>query len=118
MTTLERITRVITWLINNSITWALAISGLVLKVSWALRVWVFLLWLSIFMFTLMNIHKTNCKEKHLEYKDLKLAVPAWIDVTLDVLMGCLMAAFGHWFYAALVVVQMLLGNSIHKYEPS
>lgn len=97
------------WLVSNIVVWFLAIVGTVYGATWALRVFTFLIWFYMFVW---GVNWAGAEaftgEKYAKLRKL-LCSPTtqYLGVISDLGLACLVVAFGHWFIAIGVVLQMV-----------
>lgn len=106
MSTGRRIKVVCIWLLMNSLTCLMVALGAI-GFGWAWNIYTFLAWMGVIVFGLLAVTKA---EQPLLYKDptYERPVPALLDIILDSGVAVACAAFGHWFYAMLKILEVVL----------
>lgn len=98
------------WIIVNGLFAAISVEGIVYHTHWALNVARFLVWVGVAIYTLLVIaSETN---DNFELPELK--VPIQADMLYDFLMASLFAAGGYFFYAALMLLSIILYTHVYK----
>lgn len=120
MTVWQTTKRIFSWLTSNAILWGLALAGTLLKANWAFNLLAFAAWFLTFSYAVIwgvvshdNAQlKNNSNHKLSEITEKIMSkgrvIPAFVDVTLDVIFIGLLVAFGHWFYGILFLIQVYL----------
>jgi hypothetical protein len=104
--TTKKALHLLDWLASNVTFWFFLIVGAALKMNWALNVFKFLCWFSVFIWGCSWLGRIQADH---EGKDFPIP-GSWIDpyarAVPDFVLACVCAAFGHWFYSILVLAQM------------
>lgn len=113
MTAWERTTRIFKWFLLNGTWYFLGTLGAVAGVAWAWNIFAFCTWLlfSIVGFIASMVLLSHFIEKPIVIK-YETAMPVWIDMTTDAMMGIICAATGHWFYGTLIFLHIISYNYI------
>ena len=126
MTVWQKTKRVFSWLMGNAILWGLALAGMFLKANWAFNLLAFAAWFLTFSYSILwgvvshdaTQRKNDSNHKLSEITETMMGkgrvVPAFIDVTLDVVFIGLLVAFGHWFYGILFLIQVYLYQGMFR----
>ena len=119
MSAWERTKKIARWSLLNGIWYAMGMLGAVAGLGWAWNVFVFITVVLVLAYGLvlgcMFIAASVYKPIKLKYD---LAFPIWVDAVTDSIMMLVVAAFGHWFVAFLVLVQLLTyALLIHGIKP-
>jgi len=109
---LEKIKRVTSWTITNSLLIVFGAYGMFLKIGWCENIFLFYIYLA-FVMTLLCI--TNTKSKEL-IKERGWAVSKNLSIFVDLLMVTMLAAAGRFFTAIIWFIQMVMEISIHENE--
>lgn len=112
MSTAKKIGRVIAWLLFNSTIYTLMILGLI-GISWAWNLYVFLSWVLVIGYISLLIGKGTDPSLPSQ-PTFQRPVPGWIDITVDLFGAAVLAALGHWFYAALKVTEVCEYESFYS----
>lgn len=99
MSVLKRVYRVGFWLLTNGITYLLLALGLMTGFGWAWNLYAFLSWLAVFIYGIQCLAKAR--------PEFDRSVPAILDIIIDFGAAAACAAFGHWFYAILKLVEIV-----------
>ena len=113
---MKRFNRFCRWFAYNAFWYLMGALGLV-GMGWAFHIFTFLAWMTFLFTILLTLYKSNCKktgEKYEIEKALPLPVPFWLDFLLDIIMALALAAFGHWFYAVMIIFSEVLFADIIK----
>jgi hypothetical protein len=98
---------VIEWIVMDLLWWAAAVSGtLYHHVQW-FWTFAFLTWFLVLGWGLIALTKFGAAVTKIPFKSQDPSVPLKLALFSDLSLACLMAFTGHFFYAALVVLQML-----------
>lgn len=110
MPTLSKTKKVLRWAIHNTLLYGFMVLGLFGNLKWAFNIYAFLNWSGLLLSFLLILCKKVTEldpEKKLSLAHI-LPVPAWLDGLLDVIAIGVLAGFGHWFYAILLVIQTIV----------
>ncbi len=90
------------WIVGNGFWYGMAALGMA-GIGWAWNIFAFLTWLVFIIVSLVWYGMTK------KFPDVTMpprTVPGWLDVIFDAILTIALAATGHWFYAALVVIHI------------
>jgi hypothetical protein len=101
-----RIRGLLTWFISNGVWYGSGILGIIFGIGWALALFKFLTWIAILVGLLLVLHRYY-EEEHGTYVVPALTLPLWVDASVDFTLSLIAAGGGHWFYGALVAIQIV-----------
>ena len=113
---MKRFNRFCRWFAYNAFWYLMGALGLV-GMGWAFNIFAFFAWITFIFVVLIVLYKGHCKKTGEKYDiedALPLPVPFWLDCVLDIAMATALAAFGHWFYAGLVILNEVLFADVIK----
>jgi hypothetical protein len=105
-----RLIHILDWTLSNALYWILTGLAFFRHISWAFNLWVFLTWCFTLIWGFIALSRMGYRALGQEdqFPPVGRSVPAWVSIISDVGIACVAAAFGHWFYAVLLIVQTLL----------
>lgn len=116
MTVLKKIFSVLMFLVSMTGSWAAAYGGSVLHVVWAWNLFAFMVWIGIVLSGLYCAARAAAKEKGEAFNIHPYnIVPAWVRRIESFFLAMFVAAVGHWFYGALIIIDMFLTE--HAFTP-
>lgn len=104
MTTKRQVLNILLWVVINGLFAVCLILGIAYNVHWALNLAKFLTWCGFFIFSIACLAKHGDPIIEIPEK----SIPLSIDIVYDIVMASIFAAGGHFFYATLVIFQILL----------
>jgi hypothetical protein len=105
--TLKKVGRFLIWVAAQSINYILVYQGLHEHHPMAFNVFKFLCWVFIALYMLGLVAEAN--DPTMQGRLIKnRSVPGWLSVVSDLGIAIFLAAYGHWFYAGLVMFQQSL----------
>lgn len=107
--------RFLQWSVYNTFWYLMGALGAIVGIGWAFNIFAFLTWLCFFVVILLSWYKSFCKRTGTAYEGLgSLPIPMWLDFSFDLVFALMLAATGHWFYAAMVIVNEVIFIDILK----
>jgi|SRR5271165_192004 len=113
----NRAGRALGWATYNGIWYLLAALGAVAGIGWAFNIFAFLTWASLAVALLLTWYKGQCKRHNEPYTVASMPVPMWLDFVCDMALAIMLAATGHWFYAAMVIFNEVMFVDAVKSTP-
>lgn len=112
MTASKKALNIFLWTAANTGYAVLLVKAIVYHTNWALNIAKFLTWVGVFLYGIISMAKHSDTGIVIPEK----AVPLWIDTILDIIMACLFAAGGHFFYASLIIISIIFYVDIFHEE--
>jgi len=107
---------VLSWIGMTSFWYASIVMGGVYGNHVALNVFKFLTWFIVVMWSIVILGEHAAAATGQDYAISDRHIPATLSFTCDFGIAVIAAAYGHWFYAALIVYQSLLEQT-YFYKP-
>lgn len=99
----NRVGRFFGWFGYNFFWYLMAALGAIAGFGWAFSIFAFFTWLTFVIALLLTWYKGHCRRNNEPYTITPMPVPMWLDFALDMVLAIMLAATGHWFYAAMVI---------------
>jgi hypothetical protein len=105
---------VIEWVVMDGLWWAAAIAGTFYGHQHWFWTFAFLTWFLFIMWGLIAAVKIAAAVVGTPFKVEDPAVPKMVSAGTDFALACVMAYTGHFFYAGLVVAQMIFEQTYYE----
>lgn len=105
---------IIRWIVSAVINAGLLVLWLGYHMVWAHNIWVFLLWLGVVTVVILSLDKYTKSRIGTTYDGFPTSVPIAIQSFEALAYACALAAFGHWFYAAVSIITDFVFMDVRK----
>jgi hypothetical protein len=102
------------FVVGNIVWYSTAIAGMAYSNVYAFNTFKFFTWFLVIMWTIIFLG-TALDDKHIPMEER--GFPGIISSLTDITLALIVAAFGHWFYAALIVYQQFCEVGVY-HKPS
>jgi len=102
-----KLEHVVEWVVLDALWWMTAILGTFYHHQGWFWVFAFLTWVLFIMWGFISLIKFGAALTKADFPVENRAVPARVAASSDLGIACVMAFTGHFFYATLVILQML-----------
>ena len=116
MTAGKRVISILSWIVANGVMWTLVVLGTIGHSHPTFLVFKFLTWLFTIVYALLLLAQSQAESKGEKLVIPERGINKYVAFLSDLGAACLCAAFGHWFYGALVMVQQFMEQSVFDHK--
>lgn len=111
---MKKVKRILLWILVNGAVLVVAICATTYSMVWASNILRFLVWFQV----AVNILVVAIPKAREESAKRGASVPLGVSMSYDIGLAVLLAGYGWFFYAALVIVQGVLHCAIYNTDES